>query len=187
MIRRGALSRVIGPCIVLCYLLSSAPHAARASMARRAMDAAIDPCRVLSPAVASAVLKGAPPRGRPSTRAAGTGEIYSDCFYRLATAGLRGPSVQFGIYQRNPTGQGAWSLDDVWSGNQAGLRAGGFTFSAVKGLGNGAIWVPSLDELFVLERPTAMVVVLYRASYRTPALNTVVGVSRLILAHFTAH
>jgi len=184
MIRRGTLSRAIGPCVVLFYLLSSAPHAAQARIAWRAMDVAIDPCRVLSPAVASVVLKGTPSRGRPSTRAVGTGETYSDCFYRLATAGLRGPSVQFGIYQRNPTGRGPWSLDDVWSGNQAGLRAGGFTFSAVKGVGNGAIWVPSLDELFVLERPTAMVVVLYRMSYRTPTLNTVVGVSRLILAHF---
>ena len=187
MIRRGTLSRAIDPCIVLFYLLSIAPYAAQARVARRAMDAAIDPCRVLSPAVASVVLKGTPSRGRPSTRAAGTGEIYTDCFYRLATAGLRGSSIQFGIYQRNSTGRGVWSLDDVWSGNQAGLRAGGFTFSAMKGLGNGAIWVPSLDELFVLERPTAMVVVLYRTGYRTPALSTVVGVSRLILAHFTAH
>lgn len=54
----------------------------------------------------------------------------------------------------------------------------------MQGLGAGAVWTPALSELSVLEKPRAIVVLIYTMAGKQTALATARSAMKAILTHF---
>lgn len=151
---------------------------------RQNAAALIDPCHVLTSHLASSILKGPVQRGQTDEYPMGGNSLYVSCSYWLVARGFDGPFVELGIIQQDPIANGRWSIDASWRGNLADMPIGGFEYHVVGGIGDGAVWVKMLHELFVLKRPHYILLVQYRTNLTTaPTLAAISGVTRTILTH----
>jgi len=86
--------------------------------------------------------------------------------------------------QHDPSSRPSWDVARAWAGLRTGLAGAGYATQTVRGLGAGAVLAPVLGEAAVLEKPTAIVVLVYTVARKQTSLSSVRSAMKTVLTHF---